>query len=1532
MVELEWLLQRLFDVGAEVDAVGFADALWLADAIDRQAGHGAEELPREAVGQPGKREAAEDPAADTTAACGGGMDEPAPAAGTGDLYDNVGGAGLQRASRVYVERGPSLPRQLNVARSLRPLKHQFPRGRRRTLDVESTIHAYVRSGDVVPVFSAVPERWFHLDVVLDDSPSMEVWREPFDELIRMLQQLGAFQTVHTWRLDVSQDDPVLRDPTGHVVTSGRLRDPAARRLVLVCSDCVARGWDRTGIWQDLRNWAASTATVLLNPLPDRLWQHTGLNAQAARLRPGRRGAHGGDLSFSAPLFSWLHPGRDDDAGWTALPTTDLSPDSLGQWSGTLMGTERGGCGGVLLPSPSSLTARTGSGSGAEDAEPQVDEPWDDEDDEDDGLGPAHPEDTVRAFRMLASPEARRLAVLCSGQRTLSLPVMRLIQHTMLPDAEVSDLAEVVVSGLFEEPPPRTGDSELLLTFRPGVREVLHRSLAREDAWKVHWALSRFIEKETGQPTFLAALVDPSGPLALPADLQPFAAAHRDGLRLLRGVPAGTESGASERAPSVGAREARRFLIAVTLTDAQEFTASRRMVVELFAGLGYQDATTSAEDLTPEELAQQIHAFCQSADRRPGDLLTVYVAAHAVSLAERVHRFLGGMGVRHLLLLVDRCGADAPGAGAAFSPPSRSDTAGAGAEAAVSVLECVSSGHADAGNLPRLLRVAVDELATEEDHPCLPLHAIARRMTELAGPGSGPRIHLSRLGPPDEPAFLPSPRHLPAPSPVDSSAPQTARAAGTGHAARREARLNSHFLAGAQASLTAGGGWSFTARHQALTEISAWLNEPRPHPPALVVCGDPGSGKSTVLGAIAALTSPQLRSRVPLSTLELPSRAIPPLGSVDVALSARELTDRHVVAELAAAAELSTDHPRELLAGLEGSPRPLTAVIDGLDEAATPDTLIASVLRPLMDHGRGRIRLLLGTRRSLLPQLGDSDGAFTMLDLDTERFSDPADLTAYTVLMLLESSPHSPYREAPPPVVREVAEAVTAVGGSFLTARIVARALAAADAVPDPRDPAWRASLPRDIGLTLLRELDSELGTAAEPARDLLRPLAFCQGPGLPSAGLWAQVASRMSRRRYTDEDVAWLRRLAGICVVEGHEDGRAGYRLCHQSLADALREDCDDVAAHTAITEVLLSHLPRAADGTHDWSRAEPYVSRYLSVHAAAAGRLNDPGELGTALRHLSRPAKTPRSGRATSPGAQVVVLHGMGRADEDRAAGRSRLTAALRDAVDRAVRDDPDVRARAGELRWEVSFPGYQDLFRAAGAPEALTGPRLSARDVAPGLETDLLLQWWETAARADLAVPRPDTRTLQDAAQSLFDPSRTSAIKRVVSALGRSRFFMGVAEHMLVGNIKQLLRYFQEEGLRESVINRVAEAISPRTRVLVGHSLGSIVAYEALCAHPEWPVRTLVTTGSPLGVRHLFFDRLKPAPVNGVGAWPGSVVRWVNVCDPRDLVALEPRLATTFGARVEDVSVSNGTAAHDMSRYLSAGAVGAAIVSELL
>lgn len=138
----------------------------------------------------------------------------------------------------------------------------------------------------------------------------------------------------------------------------------------------------------------------------------------------------------------------------------------------------------------------------------------------------------------------------------------------------------------------------------------------------------------------------------------------------------------------------------------------------------------------------------------------------------------------------------------------------------------------------------------------------------------------------------------------------------------------------------------------------------------------------------------------------------------------------------------------------------------------------------------------------------------------------------------------------------------------------------------------------------------------------------------------------------------------------------------------------------------------------------------------------------------------------------------------------------------------------------------------------------------------------------------------------------------------------------------------------LRDQVSARLDRVVDDRTRVVVGHSLGSVVAYRQLCAHPEWGVSNLVTIGSPLGSPMI--RPLLEVPADGRAPWPPSVRRWVNIAAVGDRAAAVAELAPLFGEggdgrRVEDRKVDNGHRAHDPEPYLNAAVTGEAIAAAL-
>ncbi len=232
-----------------------------------------------------------------------------------------------------------------------------------------------------------------------------------------------------------------------------------------------------------------------------------------------------------------------------------------------------------------------------------------------------------------------------------------------------------------------------------------------------------------------------------------------------------------------------------------------------------------------------------------------------------------------------------------------------------------------------------------------------------------------------------------------------------------------------------------------------------------------------------------------------------------------------------------------------------------------------------------------------------------------------------------------------------------------------------------------------------------------------------------------------------------------------------------------------------------------------------------------------------------------------------------------------------------------------------------YGDLFRKRGT-KSLSIPPYDENDVTEEWEKQLLEAWWVGGALIDKSVPGPQDQT------KLRTPR---VVQRALNALSHSRFFVNIALNAFVADLKQVYAYLHDEAVRREAQRRVENVITDQTRVLVAHSLGTVVAYEALCAHPEWPVRTFVSLGSPLGISNLIFELLHPAPESGVGVWPKALAHWSNIADEGDIVALVKQLRTRFGDRVQDYLVNNEAHAHDVRPYLTSKETGHAIAEGL-
>jgi hypothetical protein len=172
--------------------------------------------------------------------------------------------------------------------------------------------------------------------------------------------------------------------------------------------------------------------------------------------------------------------------------------------------------------------------------------------------------------------------------------------------------------------------------------------------------------------------------------------------------------------------------------------------------------------------------------------------------------------------------------------------------------------------------------------------------------------------------------------------------------------------------------------------------------------------------------------------------------------------------------------------------------------------------------------------------------------------------------------------------------------------------------------------------------------------------------------------------------------------------------------------------------------------------------------------------------------------------------------------------------------------------------------------------------------------------------------------------------AVRSAIGSLAKISWFapfgMAFAERFVKRALAQVTRYLTNDVVRSAALDSVLKLIGAETKVMIGHSLGSVVAYEA--AHIiKQPVPLLITLGSPLGLQTIVYQRLRPQPP----CFPPNVQRWVNVADRDDFIAAAPELGGLFSAGMPagatfdgGYTVDNGAEPHNADFYLGKAEVG--------
>lgn len=422
-----------------------------------------------------------------------------------------------------VPEASALGNSLEIARALHPLQQKFPSQTQNVLDEEATVDRIVDEKLWAPVLKMEPERWLSLTLVVEQTPTVAIWKRAITEWQRLVSYHGAFQNVHIWSLKEKgeQEWNLFSGNSTHAsqykfCTPRALIKSGRRHLIVLISDCVSASWQNGHIFSLLMDWSAHNSVSLLQLMPEQYWSRTVLGrgrfAQLSSLSPGSLNKQ----LVVSKVSDWEEPITLDHT--LKLPVITFEPDSLHKWAQVTTGNGRAFTAGVVFESVQAMTHLRQSQN----------------------LKNLTASERVKSFRTTASRLARRLAGLMATV-PVSLPVMRLIQQTMLPQSSQIHLAEIFLGGLLILPVSENKNSDpekIEYKFWPGVREILLQTTPISDADEVLDIVSNYIAKKAGYSirSFDALLeIYPKADLETREHIQSFAKVTPEVLRRLGGL-------------------------------------------------------------------------------------------------------------------------------------------------------------------------------------------------------------------------------------------------------------------------------------------------------------------------------------------------------------------------------------------------------------------------------------------------------------------------------------------------------------------------------------------------------------------------------------------------------------------------------------------------------------------------------------------------------------------------------------------------------------------------------------------------------------------------------------------------------------------------------------------------------------------------------------------------------------------------------------------------------------------------------------
>lgn len=241
----------------------------------------------------------------------------------------------------------------------------------------------------------------------------------------------------------------------------------------------------------------------------------------------------------------------------------------------------------------------------------------------------------------------------------------------------------------------------------------------------------------------------------------------------------------------------------------------------------------------------------------------------------------------------------------------------------------------------------------------------------------------------------------------------------------------------------------------------------------------------------------------------------------------------------------------------------------------------------------------------------------------------------------------------------------------------------------------------------------------------------------------------------------------------------------------------------------------------------------------------------------------------------RVLFVHGRGQGGKNATELLATWTQTMREGYDAAGLPFPS------DLK--VDLPFYGDALDARveksklPLPKEITPKGGEAPTPYEAFVRDSLKELKETAKISDAEV-EAEAGPIPATEKGIANWRLTQAIARLID-----KRLTGFASYTIDRFLRDVYLYISDRNVAREINAIVSARLTDEPTVVVGHSLGTVVAYKVVLERPGLKLRRFITVGSPLGMKSISSQL-------GVLRYPPADLLWYNAYDEGDIVALNP------------------------------------------